>query len=107
MLCLSLLQCTFEHLIARVTVAGSSFVFAVVYRPGSATITAVLFDEFRVLLEPYHRSIPYVITGDFNIVLRFDRSGDRSTLLATELLDMFDAAQCVTGVNHDRGGTLM
>lgn len=90
MLCLSLLQCTFEHLI---------------YRPGSATITAVLFDEFRVLLEPYHRSIPYVITGDFNI--RFDRSGDRSTLLATELLDMFDAAQCVTGVNHDRGGTLM
>src|SRR6218665_1687585 len=42
---------TFEHLIARVTVAGSSFVFAVVYRPGSATVTAAFFDEFRVLLE--------------------------------------------------------
>src|SRR6218665_2723694 len=42
---------TFEHLIARVTVAGSSFVFAVVYRPVSATVTAAFFDEFRVLLE--------------------------------------------------------
>jgi len=42
---------TFEHLIAMVTVAGSSFVFAVVYRPGSVTVTAAFFDEFRVLLE--------------------------------------------------------
>src|SRR6218665_1123882 len=37
---------TFEHLIARVTVAGSSFVFAVVYRPGSASATAAFFDEY-------------------------------------------------------------
>src|SRR6218665_142843 len=42
---------TFEHLIARVSVAGSSFVFAVVYRLGSVTVTAAFFDEFRVLLE--------------------------------------------------------
>src|SRR6218665_1247242 len=31
---------TFEHLIARVTVSGSSHIFAVVYRPGSAKVTA-------------------------------------------------------------------
>src|SRR6218665_1063139 len=37
---------TFEHLIARGTVAGSSFVFAVVYRPGSATVAADFFHKF-------------------------------------------------------------
>src|SRR6218665_1537044 len=59
---------TFEHLIARVTVTGSSFVFAVVYCPGSATVTAAFFDEFRVLLEHLSSfSTPYVITGDLNI----------------------------------------
>ena len=66
---------TFENLIARVTVAGSSFVFAVVYRPGSVTVTAAFFDEFRVLLEHLSSfSTSYVITGDLNI--RFDRPGD-------------------------------
>src|SRR6218665_837686 len=88
---------TFEHLIARVTVAGSSFVFAVVYRPGSATVTAAFFDEFRVLLEHLSSfATPNVITGDLNI--RFDRPGDPSTLRATELLDAFGAEQCVAGV---------
>src|SRR6218665_473047 len=96
---------TFEHLIARVTVAGSSFVFAVVYRPGSAAVTAAFFDEFRVLLEHVSSfATPYVITGDLNI--RFDRPGDPSTLRATELLDAFGAVQCVAGVTQDRGGTL-
>src|SRR6218665_1894772 len=95
---------TFKHLIARVTVAGSSFVFAVVYRPGSAAVTAA-FDEFRVLLEHLSSlTMPYVITGDLNI--RFDRPGDPSTLRATELLDAFGAVQCVAGVTQDRGGTL-
>src|SRR6218665_1732250 len=63
---------TFEHLIARVTVAGSSF-------------TAAFFNEFRVLLEHLSSfATPYVITGDLNI--RFDRPGDLLTLRATELL---------------------
>src|SRR6218665_1876598 len=97
---------TFEHLIARVTVAGSSFVFAVVYRPGSATVTAAFFDEFRVLLEHLSSfSMPYVITGDL-INICFDRPDDPSTLRATELLEAFGAVQCVAGVTQDRGGTL-
>ena len=96
---------TFEHLIARVTVAGSSFVFAVVYRPGSASATAAFFDEFRVLLEHLSSfATPYVISGDLN--LRFDRPDDPLTLRAAELLDMFGAVQCVSGVTQDRGGTL-
>src|SRR6218665_2417959 len=96
---------TFEHLIARVTVAGSSFVFAVVYRPGSASATAAFFDEFRVLLEHLSSfAMPYVISGDLN--LRFDRPDDPLTLRAAELLDMFGAVQCVSGVTQDRGGTL-
>jgi hypothetical protein len=79
---------TFEHLIARVTVSGNSFVFVVVYRPGSAAVTAAFFDEFRRLLEFLSSfAMPYVITGDLNI--RFDRSGDPVTLRATELLEMY------------------
>lgn len=39
---------TFELHITRMTVAGSFFVFAVVYRPGSDSVTAALFD---ILLE--------------------------------------------------------
>src|SRR6218665_1449252 len=96
---------TFEHLLARVTVAGSSFVFAVVYRPGSATVTAAFFDEFRILLEHLSSfATPYVITGDLNI--RFDRPDDPSTLRATELLNAFGAVQCVAGVTQDRCDTL-
>src|SRR6218665_3429724 len=96
---------TFEHLIGRVTVAGSSFVYAVVYRPGSAAVTAAFFDEFRVLLEHLSSfATPYVITDDLNI--HFDRPGDPSTLRATELLDALGAVQCVAGVTQDRGGTL-
>src|SRR6218665_206283 len=69
------LQSSMSHLslspssiIARVTVAGSSFVFAVVYRPGSASATAAFFDEFRVLLEHLSSfATPYVISGDINL----------------------------------------
>src|SRR6218665_1626088 len=59
---------TFEHLIARVTVSGSSHIFAVVYRPGSAKVTAAFFDEVRLLLEFLSLfAMPYVITGDLNM----------------------------------------
>src|SRR6218665_124921 len=52
---------TIEHLIARVTVAGSSFIFVVIYQPGSAAITAAFFDEFRLLLEFLSSfAMPYV-----------------------------------------------
>ena len=96
---------TFEHLIARVTVSGNSFVFVVVYRPGSAAVTAAFFDEFRRLLEFLSSfAMPYVITGDLNI--RFDRPDDPTTLRATELLEMYGAVQSVTSATHDRGGIL-
>src|SRR6218665_3268154 len=42
---------TFENLITRVTVSGSSHIFVVVYRLGSAKVTVAFFDEFRLLLE--------------------------------------------------------
>jgi len=96
---------TFEHLIARVTVSGSSHIFVVVYRPGSAKVTAAFFDEFRLLLEFLSSfAMPYVITGDLNI--RFDRPEDPVMLRATELMDMFGAVQSVRSTTQDRGGIL-
>ena len=96
---------TFEHLITRVTVSGSSHIFAVVYRPGSAKVTAAFFDEFHLLLEFLSSfAMPYVITGDLNI--HFDRPEDPVTLRATELPDMFGAIQSVRGTTQDRGGYL-
>src|SRR6218665_1629947 len=75
---------TFEHLIARVTVSGSSHISVVVYRPDSAKVTAAFFDELRLLLEFLSSfAMPYVITGDLNI--RFDRPEDPVMLRATEL----------------------
>ena len=79
---------TFEHLIARVTVSGCSHIFVVVYRHGSAKVTAAFFDELRLLLEFLSSfAMPYVITGDLNI--RFDCPEDQVMLRATELMDMF------------------
>src|SRR6218665_2313797 len=96
---------TFEHLIARATVSGSSYIFAVVYRPGCAKVTAAFFDDLRLLLEFLSSfAMPYVITGDLNI--RFDRPEDPMTLRATELMDMFDAVQSVRSTTQDRGGIL-
>src|SRR6218665_1673123 len=73
---------TFEHLIARVTVSSSSHIFVVVYRHGSAKVTAAFFDELRLLLEFLSSfAMPYVITGDLNI--RFDCPEDQVMLRAT------------------------
>ena len=96
---------TFEHLIAKATVAGSSFIFVVIYRPGSAAVTAAFFDEFRLLLEFLSSfAMSYVITGDVNI--RFDHPEDPMTLRATELMDMSDAVQSVRSTTQDRGASL-
>src|SRR6218665_1585411 len=96
---------TFEHLIARVTVSGSSHIFAVVYRPGSAKVTAAFFDELRLLLEFLSSfAMPYVITGYLNI--GFDRPEDLMTLRATQLMDTFDAVQSIKSTTQDRGGSL-
>src|SRR6218665_1721390 len=96
---------TFEHPIARVTVSGSSHIFVVVYRPGSAKVTAAFFDEFRLLLELLSSfAMPYVITGDLNI--RFDRPEDPVTQRATELMNMFGAVQSDRSTTQDRGGIL-
>src|SRR6218665_2126676 len=90
---------TFEHLIARVTVSGSSFIFVVIYRSESAAVTAALLLEFQSSF-----AMPYVITGDVNI--RFDRPEDPTTLRATELMDMFGAVQSVRSTTQDRGASL-
>src|SRR6218665_3269023 len=96
---------TFEHLIARVTVAGSSFIFVVIYRPGSPAVIAAFFDEFRLLLEFLSSfAMPYVITGDVNI--RFDRPEDPMTLRTTDLMDTFDAVQSIRSMTQDRGASL-
>jgi len=88
-----------------VTVSGSSYIFAVVYRSGSAKVTAAFFDELRLLLEFLSSfAMAYVITGDLNI--RFDRPEDPMTLRATELMDMSDAVQSVRSTTQDRGASL-
>ena len=55
-----------------------------VYRPGSAKVTAAIFDEFRLLLEFLSLfAMPYVITGYLNMC--FDRPEDPMTLLKKTL----------------------
>jgi len=77
----------------------------VIYRPGSAAVTAAFFDEFRLLLEFLSSfAMPYAITGDVNI--RFNHPEDLTTLRATKLMDMFGAVQSVRSMTQDRGASL-
>jgi len=93
------------HLCAQLVVQGSACTVLLIYRPGSAAVDSLFFEEFSLLLdEVATRSEPVIVAGDFNI--RLDR---RDSCDSRHLIDVFDSYSlrcCVSSQTHDRGGIL-
>jgi len=95
---------TFEYLIVKLTSNGASCI-TVLYRPGSATITQLFYDEFESLLEVLSTmSTPCVITGDLNV--RLDRPDDAHCQQFNDTLAAFGMLQHVHQPTHTGLGTL-
>ena len=77
----------------------------VVYRPGSAAVLELFFDEFSDLLErtsTYASSL--IIAGDLNIHL--DVTSDSATVKFFDILDHHSLVQHVIGATHHAGHCL-
>ena len=61
---------TFELLCIRIVSGSSSFIAAIIYRPGSAATSALFFTELSDLLDRLATFVePILLTGDINIRL--------------------------------------
>ena len=96
---------TFECVAARITSSTSRCLVVVVYRPGSAAVTANFFTELADMLDRVSTFVdPLVLAGDLN--LRLERQNDPHTVEFNNLLAGYGLQQQVVGATHDVGGTL-
>ena len=96
---------TFETICIRLTTDNGPVVLLNVYRPGSARVSSLFFDELSSVLELLVlHSCPIVIGGDFN--MHVHNAADTHALRLSELLSSFDIVQHVQGPTHSSGGTL-
>ena len=96
---------TFEALCGRLVVAGESFLFLAIYRPGSARPANQFYDELAVVLEELVvQGGPITISGDIKI--HVEKPDDPDAVRFAALLASFDVVQHVSGSTHTKAGTL-
>ena len=96
---------TFECVAARVTSGTSSGVVVLLYRSGSAAVTAIFLAELSDVLNQFSTYVdPLVLAGDVNI--RLERTADPYTIQFVELLACHGLVRHVQGVTHVDGGTI-
>jgi hypothetical protein len=94
-----------EAVAACVTTGSYSTVVAVVYRPGSAAISPIFFDELSMIFEAVATySMSVHVVGDFNV--RLDRPEDPNTRQLLELVGSFGFHVRPTASTHQLGGTI-
>lgn len=96
---------TFEALCVRLVVAGESFLFLAIYRPGSSRPANQFYDELAAVLEELVvLGGPITIGGDINI--HVEKPDDPDAVRFAALLASFDLVQHVSGPTHKKSGTL-
>ena len=96
---------TFEIVCTKVVAGTSSCVAAVIYRPGSQTVSQLFFTELRDVMDRLATfAEPVVIVGDINI--RLDRPADPHAVTLTDDLAMYGYRNRVTSPTHIGGGLL-
>ena len=96
---------TFELVCARAVAVKISAITTVVYRPGSAPLQQLLFDELGAVLKQLATfSAPAYITGDFNI--RLDRPDDPHSVQLRSLVNCSGLMLHNTAATHQLSGTL-
>jgi len=96
---------TSESVSANITGSAMTILVVVVYRPGSAAVSTLFFDEFSDLS---NRSATYasslIIAGDLNIHL--DVTTNPATMRFNHALDLHSLVQHVTVATHHAGHCL-
>ena len=96
---------TFESICVRLETATGPVIVMSVYRPGSANVSMLFFDELATVLEALVvYACPVVVGGDFNIHAQDVDDPDARRL--SDLLASFDMVQHVHGPTHRCGNTL-
>jgi len=96
---------SFELLCVRVTSGSSSCIAILIYRPGSAVITQVFFNELSDVLDRVATlREPIVMSGDLNI--RLDRADVSASRQFHDILAVRGIGCRVTNSTHDQGGIL-
>jgi len=96
---------TFELVCTRVVVEQLTAIVAAVYRPGSAPIQQLFFDELSSLLEQLATyQAPVYIVGDF--IIRLDRPDDPHSAQFRLLVDCYSLMLHQTAATHQHGGIL-
>ena len=96
---------SFEAIAVNFFVGQAKILLLALYRPGSASITNLFFDELKLLLEHLSVLSDYMlVTSDFNV--HIERLDDPSSVKLNEIFDLFQLSIRVTGPTHIHGGTL-
>ena len=95
---------SFESLCCKLTIASQSFIFLVVYRPPSLSVSDFISD-FSSLID-FLNTFPseLIISGDFNI--HVDQTSSTASCNFQSLLDSSDLKQHVSFPTHKYGHTL-
>ena len=84
----------------RVVSGTSSFVAAVIYRPGSTAVSAAFFDELSDVIDRLATfAEPVLLAGDVNI--RLERSTDSAANQFTDVLIAHGLSYELTAATHD------
>jgi len=99
------MRCCAFHVFYVSTSRCLLLLLVVVYRPGSAAVTANFVNELADILDRVSTFVdPLVLVGDLN--LRLERQNDPHTVEFNNLLAGYDLQQQVVGATPDVGGTL-
>ncbi|ESO12151.1 hypothetical protein HELRODRAFT_158602 [Helobdella robusta] len=103
-LTLSLIS-TFEAIAIRLSIYKSVFILLAMYRPGSAPITVLFYDEPVSILEYLTiLNSDILLMGDLN--LHVERTADPQSIRLKEIFDIFQLVNHVNVPTHILGGTL-
>ncbi|ESO06893.1 hypothetical protein HELRODRAFT_170928 [Helobdella robusta] len=96
---------TFEAVSIRFSTSGYQFILLAIYRPGSAQISSLFFDELISVLEYVTMlNANILMMGDFNV--HIERVNDIHTVRLNEILDAFQMISHVHEPTHEQGGIL-
>ena len=96
---------TFEAICVRLTINKINFILLAIYRPGSALVTPLFFQELGSVLDHVTTICDRIlIAGDFNI--HIERPHDPHTLSLLELFASYQLCNVVNEPTHVRGGIL-
>ena len=96
---------TFEIIALRLFINKVNIILLAIYRPGSAPVSPMFFEELISVLEHVFILGTYILlAGDFNV--HVERTDDPHAISLSEVFDMFQLINRIDKPTHKLGGVL-